>query len=286
MSTIINSGVVVQAYNNNIVCVKVDGKEKILFSKGIGFGKKFGDKIKPGTKVEKVFIIEDEDNLRNFKQVIENVDEKLFIACENIISSLSKELNEELDERIHIALVDHLNYAIKRISDKEEITNPFIMEIKVLYQTEYMLARKVAQKLEEEIHVHLPEGEVGFIALHIHSARNSGKISNSIKAAQLSNIIIEQVEKKLKMEIDRDSLDYARFVTHIRFAIKRMLIDSPVKNDFIDEIKNKYKLSYSIAKGVSKFLGERLDKKVVEDEVAYLAMHIEKFRVATIEGRS
>ena len=45
MGIVVNEGVVIQAYNNNIVCVKISGKEKMLFSRGIGFGKKFGDKI-------------------------------------------------------------------------------------------------------------------------------------------------------------------------------------------------------------------------------------------------
>lgn len=283
MSIIINSGVVVQAYNNNIVCVKIGGKEKILFSKGIGFAKKFGDKIEEGTKVEKVFSIEDNDNLRSFKQVIEKVDEKFLMLCENIITSIAEELNEDLHERIHIALVDHLNFAVKRLCNNEEIDNPFLMEIKVLYKTEYILARKVAQTLKDEMKVNIPEGEIGFIALHIHSARNSGKLSNTIKSAQLSNVIIEHVEKKLKIKIDKDSLDYARFITHIRFAIKRMLLDCPTKNDFVKEIKSKYKISYNIAKSVSKVLAEELDKKVAEDEIAYLAMHIERVRRATIE---
>ncbi|SFD23993.1 PRD domain-containing protein [Clostridium uliginosum] len=283
MKTIINSGIVVQSYNNNIVCVRIDGKEKILFSKGIGFGRRFGDKIEEGTEVERVFVIEDEDNLKNFKQVIEKVDEDFFNVCEKIITSISEELNEELNERIHIGLTDHLNFAVKRIANKEIIENPFLMEIKVLYQTEYMLAKKAAKILKDEINVIIPDGEIGLIALHIHSARNSGMLSNTIKNAYLSNMIIEYVEKKLKIKIDKNSLDYARFVTHIRFAIKRMLIDSPVKNDFIWEIKCKYKLSYSIAKDVSKVLGERLEKKVSKDEIAYLAMHIERFRMATIK---
>ncbi len=39
MPIIVNDGIVIQAYNNNTVCIKMLGKEKILFSKGIGFGK-------------------------------------------------------------------------------------------------------------------------------------------------------------------------------------------------------------------------------------------------------
>ena len=41
-----NSATVLKAFNNNIVHVRSKGKEKILYEKGIGFGKKFGEIIK------------------------------------------------------------------------------------------------------------------------------------------------------------------------------------------------------------------------------------------------
>lgn len=140
MPIIVNDGIVIQAYNNNTVCIKMLGKEKILFSKGIGFGKKFGDKIPKGTKVEKIFIMENAENLKNFKQIIEKVDKDFFDLCEKIITEISRDLNEKLNERIYIGLIDHLNFSIKRIKNKEIIDNPFLDEIKVLYKTEYMLA--------------------------------------------------------------------------------------------------------------------------------------------------
>lgn len=283
MSIIIDSAVILKSYNNNIVSVKINEKERILFGKGIGFGKKFGDKIEKGTEVEKVFVIEDEDNLRNFKQVIENVDEEFLILCEKMISYIANELKEDLNERIHIALVDHLNFAVKRLSNNEEIENPFLMEIKALYQKEYTLAEKVAETLQNEKKVTIPIGEIGFIALHIHSARNCGKLSNTLKNTYLINSIVEYVEKQIKVQIDKTSLDYARFLTHLRFAIKRILVDISIKNDFIKEIKSKYKLSYKIASGVSKILIDQLEKDVTVDEIAYLAMHIERFRRATID---
>lgn len=283
MSIIMDSAVIIKSYNNNIVSVKLNGQERILFGKGIGFGKKLGDKIEKGTEVEKIFVIEDEDNLRNFKQVIENVDEEFFVLCEKMITFISNELNEKLDERIHVALVDHLNFAVKRLANSEEIENPFIVEIKALYPVEYSLAEKVAERLQKEVTINIPVGEIGFIALHIHSARNSGKLSNSIKNTYMMNSIIEYIEEKMEIKIDKTSLDYARFLTHLKFAIKRITTDISIKNDFIKEIKSKYKLSYKIAKGVSKILVERLEKVVADDEIAYLAMHIERFRRATIE---
>jgi transcriptional antiterminator len=281
MRITIDSAIIVKPYNNNLVSVKMNGVERILFAKGIGFGKKFGDTLPKGTEVEKIFVIEDVDNLRNFEQVIETVDEEFLMLCENMISYIASELKENLDEKIHVALVDHLNFAVKRLSNDEEIENPFIMEIKALYGIEYSLAEKVAKILQKEKKLTIPEGEIGFIALHIHSARNYGKLSNILKSTNLINSIVKYVEEKLEVNIDKTSLDYARFLTHLRFAIKRILLDMSIKNDFIKEIKSKYKLSYKIAKGVSKILVEKLERDVAEGEIAYLAMHIERLRIAT-----
>jgi transcriptional antiterminator len=200
-----------------------------------------------------------------------------------MISYIASELEEDLDERIHIALVDHLNFAVKRLSNNEEIENPFLPEIKALYQKEYALAEKVAETLQNEKKLTIPVSEIGFIALHIHSARSSGKLSNTLKNTYLINSIVEYVEKQIEVQIDKNSLDYARFLTHLRFAIKRILVNMSIKNDFIKEIKSKYKLSYKIANGVSKILVTQLEKDVTVDEIAYLAMHIERFRKATID---
>jgi transcriptional antiterminator len=285
MRVITESAVITKIYNNNIVAVNMNGVERILFNIGIGFGKKNGETIKKGTEVEKIFVIEDEDNLRNFEQVVENTDEEFLTLCEKMISFIANELKEDLDERIHVALVDHLNFAIKRLSNHEEIENPFLMEVKALYSQEYNLAEKVAELLQIETKISIPENEVGFIALHIHSARNSGKLSTTLRSTQLINLVINYVEVQLNLKIDKNSLDYARFLTHLRFAIKRILLDISIKNDFIKEIKSKYKLSFKIAKGVSEILTQRLEKEVTESETAYLAMHIERLRLATMEDK-
>ena len=286
MSRIIlnNNAKVVKSFNNNILLVKENGKEKILFQKGIGFGRRPGDLIEKGIVVEKVFIIEDEDNQRNFNEILDRVDSKLIVLVEELIAEITDELGEELNENIHVGLTDHLFYAIRRLEDNEEIQNPFLVEIETLYGREFSMACRLANRIKEELGVEIPEGEKGFIALHIHSARNNGKLSNTIKYSFLSNSIIEHVEKRLEIKIDGKSLDYARFLTHIRFAIERIITNSPTKNDLIDVIKVKYRLSYKIARETKDIICKALDiNSVSEDEVAYLAMYIERFRVAIVK---
>jgi transcriptional antiterminator len=279
MKTISDSAAILKSYNSNIVSVQINSSERILLGKGIGFGKKIGDILPKGTEVEKIFIIEDEENLKNFTQVVENTDEEFLMLCEKMISYIENELKDILDERIHIALVDHLNFAVKRFSNNEEIENPFLIEIKALYSAEYDLAEKVVKMLQKELKIDIPEGEIGFIALHIHSARNNEKVSYTLKSTYLINSIVEFAEKQISVQLDKASLDYARFLTHLRFAIKRILLGVSIKNDFIKEIKSKYKLSYKIAKGISKILVDKLEQSVSEDEIAYLAMHVERLRV-------
>lgn len=272
---------VIKSFNNNILLVKEDEREKILFQKGIGFGKKPGEIIKKGTVVEKIFIIENEDNQRNFNEIVNRVDSDLIVIVEEVIAEIVDELGEELSENIHIGLVDHLYYAIKRLKNKEEIQNPFLVEIQTLYPREFQLSQKIADRIRKELQIDIPEGEKGFITLHIHSARNNGQLSTTIKSSYLSNAIVQHVEKRLKVKINKKSLDYARFLTHIRFTIERIMTNSLIRNDLIDVIKKRYRISYKIATEVGKIICKVLEiDNISEDEIAYLAMHIERFKVS------
>lgn len=283
MVTLNNNCIVNKSFNNNIVLVKSNGKEKILFSRGIGFNKKHGDIINKGTNVDKIFSIENEDNIRNFKNLINTVDDEFMAFCEEIIYFLSDEMGEELSENIHIGLIDHLQFAVKRLQNNEEIVNPFLVEIQTLYKVEYKLAEIVCNKVEKKMKLKIPEGETGFIALHIHSARNNGKLSNTIKYSIIASEVIKYVEEALNIKIDKSSLDYARFLTHLRFTMERIMTNVRITNDLIDVIKKRYKISYAIAKEVAKIVEGRLEVHVEEDEISYMAMHIERFRVSLLK---
>ena len=77
-------------------------------------------------------------------------------------------------------------------------------------------------------------------------------LSNTIKYSYIGNTITEYVENELNIEIDKRSLDYARFLTHMRFAIERIMNKSLIKNDLLDIIKESYPKSYAVAEKVSK----------------------------------
>ena len=275
-----NDEIVTKVFNNNIILVNSEDHEKILFAKGIGFGKKPGYVIPKGIKVDKIFTIADSDNIENLNTMIEKVDNDFFVVCEEAIYEISEKINQELNESIHIGLIDHLYFAVKRLKNNEEIENPFLVEIETLYSKQYMLADMVAKKVGAYCNVDIPDGEIAFIALHIHSAINNGKISNTLKNSYLGSTIVEHVEDRLNIEIDRKSLDYARFLTHIKFAIQRIMENIHIDNELTKIIKSSYKESFSVAEEVAKIIEDELGIKVMEDEVTFLTIHIERFRMS------
>lgn len=274
------SEVVSKVFNNNIVLVDSSESEKILFAKGIGFGKKPGHVIPENTEIEKIFIIENKDNRRNLRGMIEKIDDEFFAICEEAIYEISKQLEEELNEHIHIGLIDHLFFAVKRIKNNEEIENPFLVETETLYSKEFKLAKIIAKRVGDYAEVNIPDGEVAFIALHVHSSLNSGKLSNTIKNTYVSSAIAEYVESRLGITINKKSLDYARFCTHIKFALQRIMENACVRNDLSKIIKKTYKESYSISEGIAKIIEEEYNVKVTKDEIAFLTIHVERFKVS------
>lgn len=281
MDTMLNEDeIVVKVFNNNIILVNSKQKEKILFAKGIGFAKKAGQIIEKGTIIDKVFYIEDDENRTNFRNMVEKIDNKFFCICEEAIYEISKKVDKELNENVHIGLIDHLYFTVKRMRENQYIDNPFLVEIETLYKKEFELAEIVASRIAQNYDIKLPRDEIAFITLHIHSALNDEKTSNTLKNSYLVNKIVNHVEETMGIKIDTKSLDYARFLTHIKFAIKRILEKKTTKNLIKEMIMESYKESYNVAIDISNIISDELNVSVTDDEIAFLAIHLERFRIS------
>ncbi len=271
---------VIKPFNNNVVLAKNLGTEKILIKKGIGFSAKAGDRIPAHTDFERVFVIENPETSVKFNQLITRIDHRLVGICEEVLHLICSAIGEKLDEEMHIRLTDHIAFTVFRLQKNDKIDNPFMIEIETLYSKEMEIARQAIELLEKALDLYIPEEEAGFIALHIHSLKSKDKLSNTIKYAYICNSAIEIIEDELKIEIDRKSIDYARFASHIRYAVERILKNISIKNDLLSAIKKTYKDSYRLAKVVGKMMAEELYESIPQEEIGYLALHIERLKNA------
>lgn len=83
-------------------------------------------------KVEKIFVVRDENE--KFKQILQTLPEEHIEIAEDIISYAEGELAAPLSDHIHIALSDHLSFAIERVQNGLLVQNKLLHEIKALYK--------------------------------------------------------------------------------------------------------------------------------------------------------
>lgn len=74
---------------------------------------------------DKMFILKDEKEQKQFKKLLDYVDEKLVDISNDVIYHISNRTNRSLNEHIHIALTDHIAFAIKRQQQGFDMKNPF-----------------------------------------------------------------------------------------------------------------------------------------------------------------
>jgi transcriptional antiterminator len=276
---------VAKVLNNNVIIANhPEHGEVVVIGKGIGFNRKTGDSISLEA-VEKMFILTNQQEQEQYKQLVHQVDEQLIEIIGEIIMYISSKTQTELNEHIHIALTDHLAFAIKRAEQDIAFHNPFLFETKEIYPLEYELAEYAIRLIKDRLGIDLGEDEIGFVALHINSAITNRHISEVRGHAQLIADLVGIIEKELRFSILRNSLDYSRLLTHLRFAIERIRRGEQVGEVHKLErlLKEEYPVLYSLAYKLTKVMEQRLKQPVYKAEVSYLTMHLHRVAPANLQ---
>jgi transcriptional antiterminator len=266
--------------NNNVLIAQHDAYgEVVLIGKGIGFNRKGGDSIQNDI-AEKMFVLKGEKEQEQYKNLLPFLDDDISNVIISAIELIRERTNSFLNEHIHIALTDHILFAINRLMRGMEIRNPFLVETRTLYPFEYEIAREVVGMINDMTDVNLPEGEVGFIALHIHSAMMNKDLSEVNQHSQLISRLTSMIEQQLDVTINKESVDYMRLVRHIRYTIERVLREERVEEPekIAKLLKEEYPLCYNLSWKLIKMMQQTLRKPVYDAEAVYLTMHLQRIQ--------
>ncbi len=264
--------------NNNAVVV-IDGpNEKIVMGNGIAFQKRKNDVI-PKDKIEKIFVLHEQSS-EKFQQLLATLPEAHINLAEKIISYAEGHLKEPLNDHIHVALTDHLSFALERLDQGFTIQNKLTNEIKLLYKKEFEIGLWAKEEIKRDLGVDIPLDEVAHIALHIHTAKLGGhSMSDSMTKATILRDFIEKVEQTMAIEIEESSINYQRLITHLRFALNRIEQGSefePIDEDMLNLIKIKYQTAYECSQSVAQYLNEEYGISFPPSEIAYISLHIQR----------
>ena len=271
---------IIKIVNNNIVTsLDEQNREIIVMGRGLGFGRKPGMPIED-EKVEKVFRLNSAGENQKLVDIIQDIPLEHIKAADQIIEYAKSMLGERLKETIYLSLIDHIDGAIDRYKNQIQFTNPLLWEIKQYYPSEFKVGVQSLSILRKMLRIELPVDEAAFIALHFITAEYDTKMDVTFDIPRLIDDIIAIVESEFSIKIDKESIHYERFITHLKFFAARVLQAKQMPDDddflFRNMIRDQYKKSYACAQIIRQHLDECYKVTISEEEVVYLTVHIKR----------
>ena len=277
---------IIKIINNSVVCALDDNKkEVVVMGKGIGFKSAIGDKIDK-KKAEKIFIMDNQSSIDKFKKLLENLPIEHFKVSHEIISYSKRTLGKRLNQNIYITLTDHINFAVYRFKNGMQFSNPLLWEVKQFYKSEFLIGKYAIELIKKRLGILMTEDEAANIALHIVNAEYNTDMKDALKITTLISDILNIISKYYKIKLDEESLYYSRLITHLKFLSQRLFLDEMLKDSddvLLDMIKNRYKKEYECSLNIKKYIEEKYNQKISEEELAYLTVHIKRVSMYTEE---
>ncbi len=267
--------------NNNAVIVDDQGQEKIVMGGGVSFEKGKNDVVDP-SRIEKIFILEDQERYGYLQEMLQKLPEEEIAVSEHIISHAEKELNVSFNEHIHIALTDHLSHALERLRSGMMIHNTLLEEIRILYPAEFRIGLYARELIAERLHIDIPEDEVGYIAMHIHTAvMNAGSGAASSGLAALIRDMVEDIEYVLNQPLDCKSAAYERLISQLK-SILQSSVDGHPAAELDEEIiiiaRQKYADWYQHAQEMTDHAEDEYGYSCTDSQRVLIAIELQRLQ--------
>lgn len=259
--------------NNNYALAKDSyGQTIIVEGKGIGFVK-MPCELTDLSKITRTYYGISQQHI----DLIKKVNQEILDISNQIYEQCLKSLNKELNQNLPFILADHIEFAIERNKKGINIKMPISYEIENLYKTESKIAAYAISLIRSILHISLPIEEKTGIALTIINAENSAdfhEMSDGTMVSQCTKII----EKEMKITINRNSINYSRFVYHMECLFQRSNQQLQVSLETLDLygiVKSELSYLEKCINELIKYLEEN-KIKLNEEEKLYLMLHINR----------
>lgn len=135
------------------------------------------------------------DNLHPFSpdEIAKVVGVEIISLVEELLKIAENTLGK-MDPSIFYCLAIHLNATFQRIKQGREIINPNLEEIKRKYNSEYAIALEMIEHIEKHYGIHLPEDEVGFIALYLRGNKQERENKVGVVVVTHGNVSVGMLE--------------------------------------------------------------------------------------------
>jgi beta-glucoside operon transcriptional antiterminator len=281
----------IKNFNNNAALVSDEfDVDWVVIGNGIGFGKKPGDFVDE-QKITRRFVAVE----KNIKMIdsVKDIDSRTLALTTDVINLVSIKLKVKFSDYQYLVLADHIDFMLKR-TDEGFTLGPDTLswEIRKLFPKEYTVAKEALALIEQKTNSSFPKSEVAYLAYHfINASSKQTRLQDTVKITKLISGVVEIIEYQYGMQLDTESFNFNRFMTHLRSFMVRHLYQindedngSELDQSLLELMKVKYKKSYETVLKIGTYLLKQADWKLQPDDEVYLTLHV--WRVTHRQGDS
>lgn len=271
--------IIKQIFNNNIVSTVDDNNQELLIlGRGIGFNNRAGDPIDE-SRIEKVFRLQDAKIYEKFKATVMEVPIEILQVTDDIVSLARTQLNKKISDGIYVSLSDHIHFAVQRMKQDMIVRNPLSWEIQHFYKAEYDVAKEALHILRERLGIEFPKEEISNIALHFVNAEINDSMSDVTQMMKLLQEIMNIIKYHFNVEFDEDSVNYFRFITHLKYFCQRVITHTShddAEEYLYEVVKKNYPETFKCIRKIEKFIQKNYEYTMTHSEQLYLTLHLER----------
>lgn len=276
---------VVRVFNNNVVLARDElGREVVLTGRGLGFQARCGDLVDDAAVVRRFVPAEDPSLIA---RVLAEIPPEWVKLVAELFAEAVKELGARLPPLAVVALADHVHQAVERIRRGETMIYPLRAEVAYLHPEELRVAEALLLRLNRHLPVVLPEGEAIALTMHlVHAVTGGRSMAEAFAQSALIRQVFDLLVATYGESFDVNSVDAARFATHLRYFLVRVRDGrrlGPGVPDVAAVLCEENPGAHQTARRVQALLELRLGQPVSEEEVAYLTLHIARLE-AHLDG--
>lgn len=281
-----NMQVIKKINNNFAVCIDNNGKHVIASGKGIGFPK-IPYEITDLSRIDRTFY----DIDPKYVELIRELPESVIRFSAQLVDIARSELQYEMNPNVVLTLADHIQFTLQRAKEKIFVQMPVIYEVEQSYPKEAKLGRYAVKQMERRFHTELNPNEASGIALHFvnsrYNAKADVKLSTSLqkKYDQILEDTVEIIEDQMKLMVNRESFNFARYSSHLKYLLDRIeqkeLLHGDIRKMY-QATREEFTEYAACVDLLDEYFAHKLKTRLTEEEKLYMILHVN--RICTREG--
>lgn len=269
---------VLKVINNNVLsCLDDQGREAVVMGRGLGFRMKAGMVLQE-SDAEKIFRMESQEQVAKLQDLIRRVPAGLLELCSQMVDYADRTLGRRLNQSIYLTLTDHIQFAMERCKNHENLHNALLTEVRVFYPEEFTIGCYVLDQIQQHMGLNLPVDEAASIALHLVNAEYDRTMNTTMRAAQVLQPMVKLLES-CELPLNTASLRYSELLVHLKFLAMEAFT-SDMRNEDLNILPKVYLDSipeaWNCAKAICDYLCQQSGKNISGAEAAYLSLCIQR----------